>query len=397
MKSLHVITALNFGGAEAMLAKLLSQQQSTCPPDTSLVVSLLKPGIVGKEMIARGVTVETLDLRHPWHLPRAASQLGRIVRRFDPDIVQGWMYHGNIAASLAGGMARKRPPTLWNIRHSLSRPSAERLRSRAIIRLGAKMSRRPHATIYNSAASQKEHAAYGYCPERAIVIPNGFDCTAFEPEAEDRRSRRRLHELFGIDDTVILVAMVARNHPMKDHATAIEAVGRARRAGHDIHLLLVGTGTEAFPAKVRAACTNWIPPDRLTLAGDRRDVAEWLPGCDVIVLSSAWGEGFPNILGEAMASGVPCVATDVGDSKTIVGDGGICVPNCEPGIMAEAIATLCEAGPEGRREFGVRGRHRIMTRYSLPAITERYARLYETMLRSTSERPLAMDASQCAG
>jgi len=380
-----------------MLAKLLGQQQSALAQTSSLVVSLMKPGTVGKQMIARGIAVETLDLHHPWHLPRAASQLSRVVRRFDPDLIQGWMYHGNIAASLAGRMARRRAPMLWNIRHSLSRPSAERLMSRAVIRLGAQMSKQPHATIYNSATSQKEHAAYGYCPERAVVIPNGFDCTAFELDDKDRRARRRLYEMFGIEDTVILVAMVARSHPMKDHATAIEAVGRAREAGHDIHLLLAGAGTEALPAKVRAAYASWIPADRLTLAGDRRDVAEWLPGCDVIVLSSAWGEGFPNILGEAMASGVPCVATDVGDSKAIIGDGGICVPNGEPDTMASAIAALCEAGPDGRRDYGVRGRHRIVTQYSLPAITERYARLYETVLRSTSERPLAMGASQCAG
>lgn len=380
-----------------MLAKLLSQQQSAPASVNSVVVSLMTPGTVGKQMIANGVTVETLDLHHSWDLPRAAAQLNRIVRRFEPDLIQGWMYHGNIAASLAGRMARKRVPMLWNIRHSLSRLSAERLASRAVIALGAQMSKGPNATIYNSATSQKEHAAHGYCPERAIVVPNGFDCTAFEPEAGDCRARRRLHELFGIGDKVILVAMVARSHPMKDHATAIEAVGRARKSGHDIHLLLAGSGTEALPTKVRSACANWIPPDRLTLAGDRRDVADWLPGCDMVVLSSAWGEGFPNILGEAMASGVPCVATDVGDSSSIVGDGGFCVPNGEPATMAEAIATLCEAGAQGRREFGKRGRHRILTQYSLPAITERYARLYETVMRSTSERLLAMGTSQCAG
>ena len=397
MKTLHIITALNFGGAEAMLAKLLGQPQSAMTPANSLVVSLMKPGVVGQQMIARGIAVQSLDLRHPWHLPHAVAQLNRIARHFDPDLVQGWMYHGNIAASLAGRMTRKRPPMLWNIRHSLSRPQAERLMSRAVIRLGARMSRGPNATIYNSATSQAEHAAYGYCPERAIVIPNGFDCAAFEPDSADRRSRQRLRALFGIEDHVILVAMVARSHPMKDHATAIEAIGRARLAGQDIHLLLAGAGTETLPAKVRAVCENWIPPDRLTLAGDRRDVAEWLPGCDVIILSSAWGEGFPTILGEAMAAGVPCVATDVGDSKAIVGDGGICVPYGEPEAMAVAITTLCQAGADGRRAFGARGRHRILTRYALPAITERYIRLYENVLRSASERPLAMGASQCAG
>lgn len=396
MKSLHVITALNFGGAEAMLAKLLSQQ-ATSSSESALVVSLLKPGVVGQQMIRRGVAVETLDLRHPWQLPRAVARLNGIVRHFDPDLIQGWMYHGNVAASLAARMATRRPSLLWNIRHSLSRPGAEKLTSRAVIRLGAQLSKEPHATIYNSAASQREHAAHGYCSDRAIVIPNGFDCTAFEPEGQNRGSRQRLRDLFGISDHAILVAMVARQHPMKDHATAIEAVGRARSMGHDIHLLLAGSGTDRLPAKLKSACVKWLPAERLTLAGDRRDVANWLPGCDIVVLSSAWGEGFPNILGEAMASGVPCIATDVGDSKSIIADGGICVPPGEPALMAQAIATLCEAGAEGRREIGLSGCRRIKTHFSLPAITQRYARLYETLRRSAPKQLSNAEMSQCAG
>lgn len=397
MKSLHVITALNYGGAEAMLAKLMSQHQVMPSLANSVVVSLLKPGIVGEQMARRGVTVETLDLRYPWHLPRAAARLDRIVRRHAPDLIQGWMYHGNVAASLAAKMAPGYPPLLWNIRHSLSRPSAERWRSRAVIRLGALLSKGPQATIYNSATSRKEHAAYGYCPDRAVVIPNGFDCGQYRPDGSERPSRQRIQEQFGIGRDSLLVAMVARNHPMKDHATAIEAAGRARQMGHDVHLLLVGAGTDMLTQKLKTACADWLPPDRLTLVGDRRDVAEWLPGCDIVTLSSAWGEGFPNILGEAMASGVPCVATDVGDSGAIVGDGGICVPSEQPTELAEAIATLCRAGAAGRRLIGERGRTRILTEFSLPVVAQRYANLYESVLETTPVPPVAADLSQCAG
>jgi len=381
-----------------MLSKLVAEHDADPGFPRSTVVSLMAPGTVGRQMLANGVRVESLNLRQVWQLPAALALLTRIVREQDPDIIQGWMYHGNVAATAAARMVPRCGALLWNIRHSLGDPGVEKLSSEMVIRLGALLSKTPRATIYNSMAAVRQHVARGYNPRGAVVIPNGFDDQRFRPDAPQRRSRANLCESFNIDRSPILLAIVARHHPMKDHATAIEAVGKARAMGHDIHLLLAGNGTDALPAKLMAACRRWLPANRLTLLGDRRDVAEWLPGCDIIALSSAWGEGFPNILGEAMASGVPCIATDVGDSKLIIADGGICVPKADPAAMAKAIANLCAIGPEGRQLIGFRGRSRVQAEYSLPVVARRYADLYETTLRTPlADRSTGRDAPQCAG
>ncbi|KQX19493.1 MULTISPECIES: glycosyltransferase [unclassified Sphingomonas] len=397
MKILHVITALNFGGAEAMLSKLISEHGGRAGFPEASVLSLQTPGTVGRQMIDSGVEVDTLHLHAARQLPAAMARLVRIVRRRDPDIVQGWMYHGNIVASVAAKLARGRPPLLWNIRHSLGDMSSEKWSSRKVIELGALLSSGPQATIYNSEAALRQHVAVGYDPAGALVIPNGFNDRHFQPDVPEGRLRAGVRRQFGIDPSPTLVAVVARHHPMKDHATAIEAVGRAREMGHDIHLLLAGSGTDALPARLTEACRRWLPEDRLTLLGDRRDVADWLPGCDVVALSSAWGEGFPNILGEAMASGVPCIATDVGDSRAIIDDAGLCVPRGNPVAMAEAIAKLVEAGPAGRRRMGECGRTRVQNEFSLPIVARRYADLYDDLYRSSFRKPSELEVSQCAG
>jgi len=396
MKILHVITALNYGGAEAMLSKLVAQHRITPGIQETVVLSLRPPGPVGKAMIADGILVESLDLRHFWQLPHAFGALAAAARRHQPDIVQGWMYHGNIAATAAVSVSSGTPPLIWNVRHSLHDIGREKLSTQAVIGLGAKLSRRPHAIIYNSSAAVGQHIERGYDPSKAVVIANGFDHHRFRPDDTDRTVRQRLCALCGISPTSIVVALVARRHPMKDHETAIKAAGLARQMGHDVHLILAGDGTDRLPARLLRTCEQWLPANRLSLLGDRRDVAEWLPGCDIVLLSSAWGEGFPNILGEAMASGVACVTTNVGDSSTIIGDSGICVPIGDSTAMATAIAELSAMGPEGRRHIGARGPARVEAEYSLPVIAARYVDLYRNALVSSHEHPLPRQAQPCA-
>lgn len=397
MKALHIITALNFGGAEAMLAKLVDEHAMRAAHPDPVVLSLLPLGRVGRQMADRGVAVETLSMTGLHHLPGAMTRLARIVRRHDPGLIQGWMYHGNIAALWAAKAARSGTPLLWNIRHSLHDIMVEKPMSRLVIRMGARLSRRPRAIIYNSAASLEQHQALGFAGGGATVIPNGFDHQLFRPDGPDRDCRTMLRQRFAIPDDPIVVAVVARHHPMKDHATAIEAAGRARQMGHDIHLLLAGAGTDRLPPDMLAACRRLIPQDRVSFLGDRRDVAEWMPGCDIVALASAWGEGFPNILGEAMACGVPCVATDIGDSKAIMGDAGICVAPRDAPAMAAAIHALADMGRDGRQRMGAKGRQRVVEQFSLPGIAARYADLYDAAMDKAPRAAGGMGMTRCAG
>ncbi|HYZ47277.1 MAG TPA: glycosyltransferase [Sphingomonas sp.] len=376
--ALHVITGLNVGGAETMLAKLIEQGVG---PLEQRVLTLLPPGAIGRRVRRAGADIVSLDLARGFPSPLIAARLMRLVRSADPDLIQGWMYHGNLAASFAR-LVRPGVPAVWNVRHSLASIDHEKPATRVLLRLSAAISRGADAIIYNSHAAARQHEAIGYSSARTTVIPNGFDCDRFRPRGD---AKRLLGDRLGIDPSGLLVGMVARHHPMKDHPSLVRAIARCREAGLDLHLLLVGDGFEsARPELVNAIAA--LPPDRVTQLPARDDVADWLPGLDILALSSAWGEGFPNILGEAMACGVPCVATDVGDSKRILGDAGLSTPASDSEALAAAITILARLSPDERRQMGMRGRARICASYTLKDVASQYAALYDDLLAARIPR-----------
>ena len=381
VKVLHVITGLNVGGAENMLAKLLEAAPEGEERDA--VVSLLEPGPIAERIRAGGVRIDSLNMRRGMASFGGVQALSRIVRDTVPDIIHGWMYHGNLAASLASMMAKPRilakqgVPLVWNVRHSLADTRRETWKTRALLRVSASLSRQPAAIIYNSQVALEQHQAIGFSSQRSLVLPNGFDCAKYQP---DPMARERLCSEFGIEPETLIVGIVARLHPMKDHAGLIDAVALARAKGVDVHLLMIGDGLASPPDKMAAQLARQLPANRISHCGARSDVALLMPGLDILAVSSAWGEAFPNVIGEALACGVPVVATDVGDSAVVVGRGGLVVPPCSPGDLASSILQLGELGREGRRYMGIAGRRHIVENYSLGAICEQYRVMHQSIL-----------------
>ena len=318
-------------------------------------------------------------------------RLLRITNRLRPEILQGWMYHGNLAASLASMVSPDAGPVLWNVRHSLADAAVETRTTRAILALSARLSSRTAAILYNSQTAARQHERIGFNPARSVFIPNGFDCTSYRP---DKTRRALLNELFAVPEGRTCVAVIGRCHPMKDHVSAVEAARRVIGSGRDIHLLLVGPGMDSPPADLKSAVA--LLGDRVTVVGARTDVADWLPGIDMLMLSSAWGEAFPNILGEAMACGVPCVATDVGDSSLVVGDTGVIVPPGNSDALSQALTRMYDGGPAELLQRGLAARRRVEENFELGAIAARYRRLYQSVLHGsrTAVRQSSQNASQ---
>jgi glycosyltransferase involved in cell wall biosynthesis len=349
-----------------------------------VVVSLAVPGAVGSRLAETGVRVHTLGMGgripFPWHVAR----LRRIVATERPDILHGWMPHGNLAAWVASlGPAT---PLIWGIRQSLDDLGAERWTTRVLIRLAARLSRRPARIVYNSHAGAEHHEALGYAPTRTVIIPNGFDTDAFAPSPDHRRSVRA--EL-GIPDDAVVVGMVARYDPMKDHRTLVAAAALLAQDGLAPQYLLAGRGVDEANAALSAARAGAGLLGRMHLLGERADTARLFAACDVAVLASAYGEGFPNVLGEAMACGTPCVSTAVGEAPAIVGDTGRLVPPRNPAALAEGIRALITLDPAQRRALGAAARRRILRDYALAAVRDEYARLYRDVRarRDADPRP----------
>jgi glycosyltransferase involved in cell wall biosynthesis len=371
MRILHVITSLGTGGTEMMLFKLLS---AGSPSWTQAVVCIDNyPSSIAPRIAQHGFEVHSLGVTQRRPNPLRAISVIPIVHRFAPDLIQGWMYHGNLIASFAAGWLPRQVPVIWNIQQSLYDISMERWMTALMIRMGKLISRRPARIVYNSRTGARQHAAFGYSAARTMVIPTGYDLTVFHPDEQARNDVRR--EL-GVSDEHVLVGLVARYHPMKDHAGFLQAARLVAQAHPEARFVLVGRDMNQHLPVFDLIRRNQLE-DRVLLLGERQDIPRLTAALDIACSASAWGEGFSNTVGEAMACGIPCVVTDVGDSAYAVGEAGLAVPPRHPQALADAISKLIAAGPECRVRLGQAARRRVQSEFALPNIVRRYEDLYQ--------------------
>lgn len=375
MKVVHIINCLDAGGAETMLLRLISQvERSRFQPE---VISLTDLGEIADKLRLDDVPVRALGLRRDAmvHSPNAIFRLAGWLRRSQPDLIQTWMYHSNVVGGLAAKLAG-RAPLIWSIRQTNVDLASVRLRTSLVARGAALLSKAlPDHILYNSHVSRRAHAALGYGDERASVIPNGFDLVTYRPAPAARAAMRR--EL-GLDVERPLVGLVARYDPQKDHATFVAAAGLLHRQHPAAHFLLAGLDVDARNEALAAAIEKAGIVQCCHLLGHRGDMPQLTAALDV-ACSSSIGEGFSNAVGEAMACGIPCVVTDVGDSALLVGNTGRVVPPGDPRAMARELGSILALSPATRGYLGQSARERISANFSLPAIANAYQKLWRSV------------------
>lgn len=375
MRVLHVITALGVGGAERMLLKLVGAGPlAHCEHH---VVSMLPADAMTEPLRASGARVSQLNFLGGIPLVSASLRLALLARAIRPDLVHGWLYHGNLGAALARAVLPQRVPMVWGIRQSLPTLQGENVFARigiALNRLGSAM---PDRILFNSLVSLDQHRKSGFRMDRGEYLPNGFETESFRPQVREREHWR---SQWGLDEAAVVFGVLARYHPTKDHAGFLQA---ARIAVHErpaARFVLAGAGVregnEALMREVRRAGLD----GRILLLGEQHGVAGLLSALDVYVSSSA-AEAFSNSIGEAMSCALPCVVTDVGDSRFIVGQTGDVVPPRDPASLAAAMVRMVDLGSQGRAALGAQARHRILEDFSIESVASRYASLYETLVR----------------
>lgn len=377
----HVITGLGTGGTEMTLLSLVSRFDPK--RFRSRVVSLADQGTIGPLLEARGVAVAALGA---WPVTRSLAglwRLARLLRHDRPALIQGWMSHGNVAATAGAWLAGLQCPVVWNVRQSLADLSLERWYTAVLIRLGARWSNRATRIIYNSQVSAQQHLAIGYSAQRAVIIPNGFDLDRFRPSTTARAQVRRM---LGLGEEALVIGHVARYHPMKGHATLLVAASLARNHNTPAHFVLIGHGVDSRNAAVVSMRGQLGLGERVHLLGERADVPDLMPAFDIAVSASTRNEGVPNAVGEAMSCGVPCVVTDVGDSAMLVGDCGVVVPPGDSAALAKGLEQLIALTSSARRELGERARRRVADHFSLGHAVAQYERLYEEVLTRASSQ-----------
>lgn len=367
MKILHLITSLNTGGAERMLVKLLTRLQGST--FSAEVISLCEFGPQTEPLREIGIPVHSLNLRRGRPTPAAWFKLRKLIQEKQPDLIMAWMYHAGVAALLTN----QGIPTTLNIQQSLQDIRLEKRTVRWTIRALGRLSSRARGIVYCSRIARQQHEAFGYASKHPQFIPNGIDTSLFQPDPEARLNQR--HE-WGCDDDTIVIGHLGRSHPMKGHPTLLEAAGLLLSQHPSVRFVLGGPEMDQNNRPLVELIEQLNLGDKITLLGERRDVPQVLNGFDIFTLSSGWAEGFPNVLGEAMACGVPCVTTEVGDSGLIVGETGFSVPPSNPSAIATAWEKILALTPEKRRDLGGLARQRIADEFSLETATSLYQRFF---------------------
>lgn len=363
----HIISGLDTGGAETVLYRL-------CTADTAnrhVVVSLMGEGAYGSPLRERGIDVYCLHMPRGRVTARGVRALWRLLRRHRPDIVQTWMYHADLIGGVLASAARI--PACWGIRSGhLLWTNGQRIT--IMLRLvNALLSWFvPAAIVSNSTRAAGIHRRLGYCGRKIVVIPNGIDTERFAPDVAARAAFRREWNLM---DSVPVLGTVGRDTPYKDYDTLFAALGRLKTEGHQFRFVMAGKGLEAGNVSLHAKLVDAGIMDRVVLCGVGRDIPAVMNALDCFVLSSA-AESFPSVLIEAMACGVPCVTTAVGDAEHIVGDAGRTVPPKDPVALAGAIVSVLALPVDEAARARAAARDTVVQRFGISNMLDRYQALW---------------------
>jgi glycosyltransferase involved in cell wall biosynthesis len=374
MHIVHVISNLGIGGAETMLVRLI--RELSAGADRHTVVSFL-PGGVYTEVL-RDLGSEVIELEGTRSLQSIAlwRPLGKALARAKPDLVQGWMYHGNIGASLAGIMGWHRAPVLWGIRQTLERLRDNRPLTQVFILAGGVLGFHPYRIVYNSTVAAEQHEAFLYPRSKRVTIYNGVDTQRFHPNIVQRLATRAQ---LGLPADAEVIGRVARNDPMKDNVTLLAAFKRIAAQRPRAHLLVIGTGMDETNRELAELARNTGARARVHLLGPQFKVEELVAAFDVAVSSSRYSEGFQNVLAEAMACAVPAVSTGIGEAAMIIADPARIVRHSDPEALAAAVSAVLDLPAPERARMGAQDRARIEANFEIGTAAARFQEVWRAV------------------
>ena len=365
-----IITGLDTGGAEQMLLKLLQKiDRNLYSPS---VISLSSKGDIGVQIEKLGINVFTLGMTSSKFEIRKFFLLVKYIRSIKPSLVHTWMYHADFIGGLAAKISRVES-VIWSIRQSNLSSDLNSKTTLKVVKLCAILSFwLPKKILCNSNFARLKHETAGYSSHKMLVIPNGFSLSEFSKRPFDGLTLR--NEL-GISKNSPLVGLVARFDPQKNHFGFIQAAKVIHKNEPNVHFLLVGSGVD----KNNSILFNWILKNKLErvvhLLGKRKDIRHLMSAMNLLV-SSSDGESFPNVLGEAMACGVPCVVTDVGDCAEIVGNTGRVVDAGDMDNLANSVLDLLHLSEIETNKLGDMARKRVEKFYEIGNVVNSYQNLY---------------------
>lgn len=372
-KVIHVISGLSDGGAEGVLYRLCKYDSL----NRHCVISLTDRGKYGDILLNQGVEVVSLKMKsNVFNFIIGILKLFFILRKNKGSIVQTWMYHadliGGIAARLAGI-----DNIFWNIRHTTLERGKSKKTTIFIARLCAYLSGLvPKGIVCCAQEALQVHAELGYKNAKMSVIGNGYDLSIYHPSKKLSLSFRNELQL---PSDKILLGMVGRFDSQKDHFGLLKALSIVKKVIPNFQFLLVGRELNHSNFNLTERIKKLDLESNILLLDQRTDIPSVMNGLDLHVLSSSFGEAFPNVLAEAMACGTPCVTTDVGDAAVIVGDTGWVVPPKNPQALASAILEAINEEKNNPQAWKLRehaSRDRIVNNFGIERMISRYHQVW---------------------
>ena len=369
---MHITNGLGNGGAEGVLARL-------CVNDSvnlHSVICLTGSGKYAEILRTSGIDVQVLNIQGIWSTFFGFFRVLTLAMRRHPNIIQSWMPHSDLIASLVRPFVPS-SELVWSIRHGSYEKGSSKLTTRAVVRLLAMISSIAPARIIScSEQGMKAHILMGYQPKKFSVIANGTDLDVFSPmgiDADERKPPTKRAETS--------FAMLGRFHPQKDHNTLLRAFQILQRDGIKFTAEIAGIEPHSARLTLRESCEDLDLSASVSIRGEVDNPAKFYLDKDYLVSSSNSGEGFPNVIAEAMACGIPVISTDVGDSKLIIGDAGWVVPPRDHFLLADALGEACQVSQAERALLSNAARNRIRDYFSLEKMIHGYQSLYDSLRR----------------
>jgi glycosyltransferase involved in cell wall biosynthesis len=373
VRVLFMTRSLNTGGAQRQLTELV---RAIDKRRFDITVATFYPG--GKywdEMCAiPGVRVTSLEKFGRWDVTGAWRSSLRLARNIRPHIIYSFRNEANLLALPLAWAVRAK--IIWGIRRSSNKITSRDLLVMGIFWVGAALSYYTDRVVYNSFCGRNLHISRGYCGKNAVVISNGFETARFQPDI-DARLRQRMYWSVGEKD--LLVGIVGRLDPVKNHGLFIEVASRLKKEYPYARFAVIGGGSAKYSDELVKKKSEADLNGRLLWIGESNDMRSCYNALDILVLCST-EEGCPNVVGEAMACGVPCVVTDVGDAAMMVGNTGLVVPPGNPDAMTVGWSKMLGLEWKERRSRGLAARRRIKSEYNLERMVERTTNLMEEMI-----------------
>lgn len=377
MRIVLLTRSFEIGGAETQIVALAKGLQQGGHSVTMACFYAVGPLL--QETIDAGIPVMKLEKKGRWDIFGFVARLGTRIAQERPEIVQSYLGPPNILVALANKNLDG-AKIVWGIRASNMNLRNYDWSWRVATWLERALAGRARHIVSNSHAGIEQAMKQGLPTEKISVIANGIDIERFKP---DPTAGIEVRQEWGLPIEAPLIGIVARFDPMKDHEMFLRAAARLSERRPEARYVCIGDGPEDYVKHIKSQATAFGLGDKIIWPGARRDMPAIYNALDVLALTSSYGEGFPNTLGEAMACGTPCAATAVGDAEMIIGNCGMVVTKGDDDAMAKAWDQLLKETNVECADRRTNCRNRVADTFSVAAMINSYTDLYRQLLQGT--------------